>query len=105
MLVAGDLGIVCGAVYTSFSGFYFKDGAGTIQICAMARLLQRSGFDFLDLGQFIEYKKSFGAKTIPRAEFLSLHHAARAKAVPTFEKTDWVRTPSPFTFMCVNCFL
>lgn len=33
-----------------------------IQICAMARLLDRAGFAFIDFGQYIEYKSTFGAK-------------------------------------------
>lgn len=52
-LLAGDVGVIVGAVYTSFSGFFIKDGVGTIQILAMARALQKCGFAFLDLGQFI----------------------------------------------------
>lgn len=54
VLVAGEVGLVTGANYTSLSGFYTKDGTGTIQICAMARVLEAHGFELLDFGQHLE---------------------------------------------------
>ena len=90
-LLAGDVGVIVGGVYTSFSGFYVKDGVGTIQILAMAKLLEKSGFSFLDLGQFIEYKKGLGSVVIPRAEFLTAYHSARVKPSPQLSSsTLWL---------------
>ena len=91
-------------MYTSFTGFFDKDysGAGTVQLLAMARLLQEAGFAFWDLGQELAYKLDLGcdasppphaaplgssrlmdcmdrrrAKLLPRAEFLAEFRAAR----------------------------
>eukprot|EP00041_Stephanoeca_diplocostata_P012492 m.209347 g.209347 ORF g.209347 m.209347 type:complete len:309 (-) comp18977_c0_seq2:258-1184(-) len=81
-LVAGEAGVVCGQNYTSYSGFFTKPGAGTVQICAMIKLLERCGFHMLDFGQYIEYKTSFGAKVVKRSEFLAMYHEGRGKPTP-----------------------
>ena len=52
--MAGEVGMACGAVYTSYSGFFVEPGSGKVQICAMARALSTSGFAFMDLGQFLD---------------------------------------------------
>jgi Leu/Phe-tRNA-protein transferase len=51
-LVAADLGYQVGGVYTSMSGFYDPDfpSAGSIQCCALGRLLLQQGFFLWDLG-------------------------------------------------------
>jgi Leu/Phe-tRNA-protein transferase len=51
VLVAGEAGLVVGACYVSLSGFYTRDGAGTVQIAAMAKALESAGFGLLDFGQ------------------------------------------------------
>jgi len=71
-LVAGEFGVVCGRVYTSYSGFYDEDNAGTVQIILAARHLQEQGFLFLDLGMPLDYKKDLGAIDISAEEFVSL---------------------------------
>ena len=71
-LVAGEFGIVCGRVYTSYSGFYDEDNAGTVQIILAARHLQEQGFSFFDLGMPLDYKKDLGAIDISAEEFVSL---------------------------------
>ena len=71
-LVAGEFGIVCGRVYTSYSGFYDEDNAGTAQIILAARHLQEQGFSFFDLGMPLDYKKDLGAMDISAEEFVSL---------------------------------
>ena len=78
-LAAGEFGAVVGGVYTSFTGFFDHafPGAGTVQLCGMARLLQDAGFAFWDLGQEIPYKVGLGASLLPRAEFLAEFRAAR----------------------------
>jgi Leu/Phe-tRNA-protein transferase len=53
-LVAGEIGLVTGANYTSLSGFFTTDGSGTVQICAMAKALDSLGFEMLDLGMVME---------------------------------------------------
>ena len=71
-LVAGEFGVVCGRVYTSYSGFYDEDNAGTAQIILAARHLQEQGFSFFDLGMPLDYKKDLGAMDISAEEFVSL---------------------------------
>jgi Leu/Phe-tRNA-protein transferase len=71
-LAAGEFGIVCGKVYTSYSGFYEEDNAGTVQIILATRYLQKQGFLFFDLGMPMDYKNDLGAVNISPLEFVQL---------------------------------
>jgi len=71
-LAAAEFGVVCGKVYTSYSGFYEEDNAGTVQLILTARYLQEHGFSFFDLGMPMEYKTALGAKDISPKGFVSL---------------------------------
>jgi len=71
-LVAGDFGVVCGNVYTSYSGYYDEDNAGTAQLILTARYLQEHGFTFFDLGMPMEYKTMLGAEDIKMKRFVQL---------------------------------
>jgi Leu/Phe-tRNA-protein transferase len=71
-LVAGEFGVVCGRVYTSYSGFYDEDNAGTVQLILTTRYLQEQGFSFFDLGMPMDYKNDLGAVDISPAEFVRL---------------------------------
>jgi Leu/Phe-tRNA-protein transferase len=75
-LVAGEFGVVCGAVYTSYSGFYDENHAGTAQIILAARYLRERGFAFFDLGMPLEYKAALGASDVNPREFVRLFRAA-----------------------------
>lgn len=75
-LIAGEIGYRCGGVYTSLTGFYLRSGAGTVQLVSLARLLERSGFLFWDLGMDVPYKRNLGARLFPRKQFLSLYFSA-----------------------------
>jgi Leu/Phe-tRNA-protein transferase len=68
-LVAGEFGIVCGKVYTSYSGYYEEDNAGTVQMILTSRWLEEKGFGFWDLGMPLDYKLTLGAKEISREDF------------------------------------
>jgi Leu/Phe-tRNA-protein transferase len=69
-LVAGEFGVVCGKVYTSYSGYYDEDNAGTVQIILTTRYLQEHGFSFFDLGMPLDYKTGLGALNISPLEFV-----------------------------------
>ena len=78
-LVAGEIGAVTGSVYTSFTGFHAADGAGAAQIALTARLLERAGFAFWDMGQEHEYKLKHGAIVVSRCEFLDAFRRGRCR--------------------------
>jgi len=71
-LAAGEFGVVYGKVYTSYSGFYDEDNAGTVQLILTARYLQENGFLFFDLGMPMDYKTDLGAVNISPEEFVQL---------------------------------
>ncbi|KAJ3260274.1 hypothetical protein HK103_000909 [Boothiomyces macroporosus] len=76
-LVAGDLGYTVGSIYTSMTGFYRVDGAGTVLLTAIKLMLVRNGFSLWDLGMGMQYKLDMGAKLYRRAEFLGILRANR----------------------------
>jgi len=71
-LAAGEFGIVCGNIYTSYSGFYEETNAGTVQLIHTARYLKENGFSFFDLGMPLDYKTGLGAADISPEEFIRL---------------------------------
>jgi Leu/Phe-tRNA-protein transferase len=75
--MAGEIGVVMGRVYTSYSGYYAEANAGTVQIILMTRWLEENGFAFLDLGMPMDYKTCLGAKDISPQYFVELFRAAR----------------------------
>jgi Leu/Phe-tRNA-protein transferase len=76
-LVAGEFGIVCGRVYTSYSGYREEDNAGTVQMVLMIRALEQAGFAFLDFGMPLDYKVDLGARNISPEDFTVLFRTAR----------------------------
>ncbi|MDR2966248.1 MAG: GNAT family N-acetyltransferase [Treponema sp.] len=78
-LVAGEFGIICGKVYTSYSGYYDESNAGTVQLILLAKYLQEQGFLFFDLGMPINYKFDLGAVNITPEKFVSLFRAANPR--------------------------
>jgi len=76
-LVAGEIGYVCGTMYTSLTGFYRESGAGTVQLLAVAGLLLRAGVQCWDLGMNHDYKDNLGAQDLERADFVTLQRSLR----------------------------
>ena len=76
-LKAGEIGVVVGQVYTSYSGYYGEDNAGTAQMILMTQWLEATGFDFLDLGMPLDYKTCLGARNISPRQFVELFRAGR----------------------------
>ena len=71
-LAAGEFGVVCGNVYTSYSGFYNESNAGTVQLILTTQYLQEHGFSFFDMGMPLDYKTDLGAEDINPEEFVKL---------------------------------
>ncbi|MDR1174495.1 MAG: GNAT family N-acetyltransferase [Treponema sp.] len=76
-LAAGEFGIVSGRIYTSYSGYYEEDDAGTVQLVLASRWLEDSGFSFFDLGMPLPYKYDLGAVDIYPSEFVRLFRSGR----------------------------
>jgi len=76
-LKAGEIGIVMGRIYTSYSGYHDEDNAGTVQMILMAQWLDKTGFAFLDFGMPLDYKTNLGAQNISPRRFVELFRAAR----------------------------
>ena len=78
-LIAGELGYVLGATFTSLTGFCQRESRislGKMQILCLTKLLARTGFKFLNLGQpprdgQMQYKSDLGGIEINRHDFLS----------------------------------
>ena len=76
-LKAGEFGILMGRTYTSYSGYFEEDNAGTVQMILMAQWMEKSGFDFLDFGMPMDYKNDLGARNIEPRSFVELFRKAR----------------------------
>ena len=76
-LKAGEFGILMGRVYTSYSGYYEEDNAGTVQMILMAQWMEKAGFDFLDFGMPLDYKSDLGAENIDTRGFVEMFRAAK----------------------------
>jgi Leu/Phe-tRNA-protein transferase len=77
-IVAGEFGVRSGGVYTSYSGFYDENNAGTVQLILTARYLQDNGYAFFDLGMPLDYKTDLGATDISPGEFVRRFRASHS---------------------------
>jgi Leu/Phe-tRNA-protein transferase len=77
ILRAGEFGILAGGVYTSYSGYFDEDNAGTVQMILMAEYLKAHGSPFLDLGMPLPYKYDLGAEDIPPHRFVEIFREGR----------------------------
>ena len=80
-LVAGDIGVVSGSRYLSMTGFYSENGAGTVLLHSIGKILPKLGFEVWDLGMDLPYKRSLGSKLISRKNFLALVKETRDKKI------------------------
>jgi Leu/Phe-tRNA-protein transferase len=71
-LSAGEFGVTAGGVYTSYSGYYDENNAGTAQLVLTAQYLRDRGFAFFDLGMPLDYKYDLGAVDLSPEEFVKL---------------------------------
>ena len=77
-LVAGEFGVKAGRVYTSYSGYYDENNAGTVQLILTTRWLKDQDFTFFDLGMPLEYKTALGAQDISPEDFVALFRASQS---------------------------
>lgn len=86
--VAGELGYVIGATWTSLSGFMHPDrrrwnNMGKVQLHCLGALLESAGFAFWNLGQCqMQYKLDLGARILDRSDFLSRWLSERDRDPP-----------------------
>jgi len=81
-LKAGEIGIVTGKIYTSYSGFYNESSAGSVQLAMMLNYLKENNFAFCNFGTDDSiknnlYKRKLGAVYIDRSDFIRLWREGR----------------------------
>jgi leucyl/phenylalanyl-tRNA--protein transferase len=69
-LVGGVYGICLGRVFFGESMFYRRSGASKVALVHLVRRLQNWDFELIDCQQDTAHMRAFGARPIPRAEFL-----------------------------------
>lgn len=85
-LVAGEIGYRVGRIYSSLSGFFDRSdrafaNTGTLQLLLLAHHLEQSGYAFWNLGEpTMAYKRSLGARLLPRRVFLERWLSANTSA-------------------------
>lgn len=82
-LVATDIGIAVGAVYSSLTGFSDRRHAslGIVQLAAEAMQLKRLGFKLWDLGMEMRYKLDLGAQPLTASTYRDVFRLHRSTAV------------------------
>jgi Leu/Phe-tRNA-protein transferase len=81
-LKAGEIGIITGKIYTSYSGFYNESSAGSVQLAMMLNYLKDNNFAFCNFGTDDSiknnlYKRKLGAIYIDRSDFIRLWREGR----------------------------
>lgn len=79
-LAGGELGYTIGSIYTSLTGFSSEDSAGSVQLAALGKILTLSGYEMWDLGMTLDYKKSLGAQSMDRLDFINCVKTMRVKS-------------------------
>jgi leucyl/phenylalanyl-tRNA--protein transferase len=75
-LAGGIYGVSLGGVFFGESMFYRRPNASKVALVTLMRLLERWGFDFMDCQQTTRHALRFGAREVPRREFLQRLHQA-----------------------------
>lgn len=87
-IIAGEIGYVIGATYTSLTGFCDRNNKkhnnyGKLQLVLLAKTLQHHGYHFWNLGHpYMNYKVELGARIICRKDFLQKWFQSRDQKPP-----------------------
>jgi leucyl/phenylalanyl-tRNA--protein transferase len=71
-LVGGLYGVQIGKFFVAESSFYRVSGASKVAFCFMCEYLQQCGITWFDCQMLTPFSEGFGAREIPRAEFMHL---------------------------------
>ncbi len=82
LLVAVEIGYCHGKIYTSMTGAFEEDGAGSVQLATTAGWLLSNNFLVWDFGMHMGYKQDLGAITVPRTVWLEFVSALGGKVKP-----------------------
>lgn len=69
-LVGGLYGVDAGGVFAGESMFYLRPNASKLALVHLIRYLQARGHEWIDIQMLTPHMEAFGAKVIPRAQFL-----------------------------------
>ncbi|MEZ6089115.1 MAG: leucyl/phenylalanyl-tRNA--protein transferase [Pirellulaceae bacterium] len=86
-LCGGLYGIAAGAAFAAESMFHLKSDASKAAICALVKLLEKAGFQLLDVQQASSHLLTLGAVELPRSDYLK----ALTRAVE--QRPMWPRGP------------
>lgn len=80
-LVGGLYGVALGGVFCGESMFHTVSNASKVAFVSLVEKLKELNFDFIDAQMHTEHLEKFGAKNIPRTNFLSLLKKALEKSI------------------------
>jgi leucyl/phenylalanyl-tRNA---protein transferase len=89
-LVGGLYGVCLGRMFYGESMFAHRTDASKIALCALVCFARQHGIALIDCQQNTRHLASFGAREIPRDDFVA--HVAQASAAP--EIADWTYDPA-----------
>jgi leucyl/phenylalanyl-tRNA--protein transferase len=69
-LVGGIYGVAVGGLFAGESMFHRADNASKVVLCRLVEQLRAQGYVLFDIQMVTAATKPFGARTIPRAEYL-----------------------------------
>ncbi|OSM06888.1 leucyl/phenylalanyl-tRNA--protein transferase [Magnetofaba australis] len=81
-LVGGVYGVAIGGAFYGESMFHSVDNASKVAFAALAAHLRDRGFSLIDCQMTTPHMLRFGAREVPRAEFLRLLERATARHIP-----------------------
>ena len=83
-LVGGLYGVDAGGAFSGESMFYMRPNASKLALLHLIEHLAARGLDWIDVQQLTPHMQSFGARLIPREEFLDRLAAALARGRDLF---------------------